>query len=264
MSDPTAVEPEDREQPDPYLVLGHLSTTVVHHVINYFSTIVSQAEILKSQAAAGLSQSEAVTRADAIVKAALDGSTLARGLAEFSRKATAFGAAGAGEAAGELVDLDQLVNDRIADQKRRSGPNTEWVVNLAAGSRLRGEASHLRIMLDHLLENARESLPAEGGTVTVSTVVDPMEWLVLEIRDTGSGMRAEVLEHALEPFFSTKPGHMGLGLVLARGVWRRHRGAFSIETTPGRGTLIRLSCPPPHPSPSQAARSQPEGVEGAR
>ena len=172
---------------------------------------------------------------------ALDGSSLARNLADFSRKATALGA---GEAADEIVDLNRLVNDRIDDQKRRPGPKTEWIVDLAPSAQLAGKASHLRVMLDHLLQNARESLPAKGGAITVSTAVDANGWLVLEIRDDGAGMPTEIQERALEPFFSTKPGRLGLGLALARGVWRRHQGAFSIETTPGRGTLIRLSRPP--------------------
>ncbi len=246
MADSINPEPEPRDEPDPYLVLGHLASTVVHQVVNSFSAIVSQAEILKTRVeAGGLSQSEAATRADAIVKAALEGSALARNLADFSRNATALGA---GEAAEESVDLDRLVNDRINGQKRLPGVKTEWIVDLGAAARLPGNASHLRVMLDHLLDNARESLRAEGGVVTVSTAVDLAGWLVLEIRDDGEGMRSEVLEHALEPFFSTKPGRPGLGLALARGIWRRHRGAFSIETAPGRGTVIRLSCPPPQPA----------------
>jgi signal transduction histidine kinase len=240
MSDSTPIGPEKPAEPDPYLVLGHLSSTVVHKVVNDFSTIVSQAEILKAMAvAAGVDPSEAERRADVIIKAALDGSTRARGLSEFSRKATAV------PADGDLVDLNGLVRERLDAQRRRPGSNARWVENLAAPARLRGSASHLRIMLDGLLENAREALAAGGGVVTASTSVDPMGWLVLEIRDDGPGMAPEVLERALEPFFSTKPGREGLGLALARGIWRRHRGAFAIETAPGAGTLVRLSCPPP-------------------
>jgi signal transduction histidine kinase len=257
MSDSTAPGPEPRDEPDPYLILGHLCSAVVHQVVNAFSAIVSQAEVLKTRAAAGgLPPSEAATRADAIVKAAFDGSILARNLADFSRHATALGA---GEAA-ELVDLDQLVGDRIDDQRRRAGPRTEWIVDLAARTRIPGDASHLRVMFDHLLANARESLPAEGGAIAVSTAIDSAGWLVLEIRDDGSGMSAEVQDHALEPFFSTKPGRPGLGLALARGVWRRHQGAFSIETGPGRGTVIRLSCPPPS---SRAQPASPKPDDGA-
>jgi len=240
MSDSPPPELETSAEPDPYLVLGHLASTVVHQVVNMFSTIVSQAEILKAQAVAtGVDPSEAERRADVIIKAAIDGSTLARGLAEFSRKATAV------SADGDFVDLNDLVRERVDSQRRRQDSIAEWVEDLAGPARLRGDASHLRLMLDGLLENAREALPAEGGVVTVSTSVDPMGWLVLEIRDSGPGMESEVLEHALKPFFSTKPGREGLGLALARGIWRRHRGAVAIETKPGVGTLVRLSCPPP-------------------
>lgn len=257
MSDSITPGPGLRDEPEPLLTLGHLCSAVVHQVVNAFSAIVSQAEVLKTRAAAGaLSPSEAATRADAIVKAALDGSILARNLADFSRQATV---PGAGEAA-DPVDLDQLLGDRIGEQKRRPGPPTEWAVDLAAGARIPGDASHLRIMFDHLLANARESLPAEGGVITVRTAVDPAGWPVLEIRDDGRGMPAEVQGRAVEPFFSTKPGRPGLGLALARGVWRRHQGAFAIETGPGRGTTIRLTCPPP-PLPPRPA--PPEADDGS-
>ena len=47
-----------------------------------------------------------------------------------------------------------------------------------------------------------------------------------------------------EPFFSTKPDHDGIGLTIAQGIWRRHRGALSIDSRPGQGTTIRLSIGP--------------------
>jgi two-component system, NtrC family, sensor kinase len=54
-------------------------------------------------------------------------------------------------------------------------------------------------------------------------------------------MNAEVMAHALEPFYSTKPNHLGIGLAIARGIWRRHRGTMSVESQPGQGTTVRLS-----------------------
>ncbi|AMV37328.1 ATP-binding protein [Planctomyces sp. SH-PL62] len=80
--------------------------------------------------------------------------------------------------------------------------------------------------------------------VTVSTRLDPRGWLELDVRDDGPGMEASILERALEPFVSGKPDHYGLGLPLARSIWRRHRGAFSIAAPLGYGTLVRLTRPP--------------------
>jgi len=238
-------EPTKNDEYEPALVLGHLASTVVHQVINAFSTIVSQAEFLK--ATAGEGESDAAARADAMIRSALAGSAVARGLADYSRKLTAVGPNGG----AERVDLNQLVAERLDAWSRRGGPNAEIIANLAETVEMLGIPSHLRVMLDCLIANALESLPSEGGTVTITTSVDSFGWLVLEIRDSGCGMSDETLQRALEPFFTTKPDRSGLGLALARGVWRNHRGAFSIESTPGRGTLVCLTCPVWRPEPSE-------------
>ena len=94
---------------------------------------------------------------------------------------------------------------------------------------------------DRFVRNSVESLPGGKGTITISTQTAPRNWLAVEIRDDGCGMSAEVMEHALEPFYSTKPDHLGIGLAIARGIWRRHRGTMSVESQPGVGTTVRLS-----------------------
>jgi len=238
-------DPKTSDEYEPSVVLGHLASTVVHQVINSFSTIVSQAEILK--ATAGADQSDAVARAEAMIRAALAGSTVARKLTDYSRKLTAVGPDGA----SERVDLNRLISGRVDAWRRQRGPNVEIDADLAERAEMIGLSSHLRVMLDCLIANAVESLPADGGKVAITTLIDPFGWLVLEIRDSGCGMTDETLQRALEPFFTTKPGRPGLGLALARGVWRSHRGAFSIESNPGHGTLVHLTCPVLRPDPPE-------------
>ncbi len=99
-------------------------------------------------------------------------------------------------------------------------------------------------MLGHLIANAYEAMPPGGGTVAVSTSTDARGWVVLELRDTGQGMDPETHVRAVEPFFSTKPGHLGVGLSIANGIWRRHRGTLSIRSQPGEGTQVRLCVEP--------------------
>ena len=74
--------------------------------------------------------------------------------------------------------------------------------------------------------------------------MDGRGWVVLEIQDSGQGMTASVLERAVEPFFTTKPGQMGVGLSIANGIWRRHRGTLSLKSAPGEGTILRLCVEP--------------------
>ena len=56
---------------------------------------------------------------------------------------------------------------------------------------------------------------------------------MLELRDSGQGMDEATLVRAVEPFFSTKPGHLGVGLSIANGIWRRHRGTL-LDPQPAR------------------------------
>ena len=99
-------------------------------------------------------------------------------------------------------------------------------------------------MLVCLLQNAYESFEGEEGVIQVATSIDERGWNVVEVRDTGKGMEAEVRVRAVEPFFSTKPGHLGVGLSIANGIWRRHGGTVSIQTAPSRGTSVRLCIEP--------------------
>jgi signal transduction histidine kinase/CheY-like chemotaxis protein len=107
--------------------------------------------------------------------------------------------------------------------------------------------------------NARDAL-AGGGAITVTVderTVDDRRWLVLGIRDNGPGMPPEVLARATEPFFSTKPSHLGtgLGLPLVQETMERHHGRLALHSIPGEGTLAELWLPDPVPSPLDAHRS---------
>ena len=99
-------------------------------------------------------------------------------------------------------------------------------------------------MLGHLIDNAYEAMPGRKGTIALAPSTDARGWVVLELRDTGRGMDDETLVRAVEPFFSTKPGHLGVGLSIANGIWRRHRGTLSIRSQPGEGTAVRLCVEP--------------------
>ena len=175
------------------------------------------------------------------IKAALEGATLARRFSEYCRNATTRTPA--------AVDLDSLLAARVEARRADAPAGVRLVADLRARSAFSGDADRLGIMLDCLIDNAFEALADRegGGVVTVSTRLDPLGWLELDVRDDGPGMDPTVLEQAMEPFHTTKPGHHGLGLPLARSLWRRHRGAFSIEAPPGRGTLVRLTRPPSAP-----------------
>jgi signal transduction histidine kinase len=218
------------------LALAHLTSSVSHHLINAFSAIVSNAEILRLSAEAE-NPSDILAIVDTVVRSSLDASGVARRLIDFTRPYTVAGP--------DPVDLVRLAEEVIAAERQHGGASITWAVEPGSVPPIRGHADHLRLMLRHLIANALEAMPeAGGGTITLATSRDTRGWIVLEVRDTGQGMTSDVLERAVEPFFTSKPGHLGVGLNIANGIWRRHRGTMSIRSQEGTGSQVRLSIEP--------------------
>jgi signal transduction histidine kinase len=204
---------------------------------------VSSAELLRLRpGTGGVADSEAL--AETIIRSALDAATVARRLIDYTRSVTAFDPP-RGTAQPEELALDRLVAEVVREEQERGDhPGVDWVVKLAPIPLIKGHSGQLRGMLRHLLQNAYEAMPQQRGTISFSTSTDDRGWAVLELRDSGQGMGPDVLERAVEPFFTTKPGHMGVGLSIANGVWRRHRGTLSVRGAPGEGSMVRLCVEP--------------------
>jgi len=99
----------------------------------------------------------------------------------------------------------------------------------------------LRVALSHLVRNAIEATP-RGGGITLTTKRDG-EFASLKIQDTGRGMSPEVVEQVFTPFYTTKIGGSGLGLVFVRQIVEEHRGTIKIESEVGRGTRVIIDLP---------------------
>ena len=215
--------------------LAHLSSSVGHHVINGFSAIVSNAEILRLRLGKSDSPEQLAVLAAAIIRASVDAASVARRLIDVTRPMTAIGDA--------AVDVDRLLTEYVEAKSAREFPGVRWVREGGGVPAIRGDAGQLRSMLDHFSTNALEAMRSKAAMIRFSTSLDDRGWVVIEIRDDGLGMTPEILEHAVEPFFSTK-GRIGVGLSLANGIWRRHRGTLSVISRPNEGTTIRLCVEP--------------------
>ena len=110
---------------------------------------------------------------------------------------------------------------------------------------VQGNASRLEQCLLNLIFNAVEAMP-EGGDLRVVSELDPAQkYVLVEIRDTGSGIQAENLNHIFDPFFTTKDAGQGtgLGLSIVYGIVKNHSGHIRVKSDAGKGSSFFLKFP---------------------
>ncbi|MBL0277579.1 MAG: response regulator, partial [Anaeromyxobacter sp.] len=108
--------------------------------------------------------------------------------------------------------------------------------------------------IDNLLINAKQAMPG-GGRVEVSArglapgaprpadLLPGRRYVVIEVRDHGTGIPPEHLPHVFDPFFTTKQSGSGLGLASVHSIMKKHGGAVEVSSEPGRGACFRLYLP---------------------
>ena len=216
--------------------VGHLGSAVGHHVINAFTSIVSNVEMLRLRTLP-LPVAELSQLINEIVNTSVEASGVARRLIDYTRALTT--------PYLKRVELDHLIMQFADNRRLHLQPHIHLLTDFQAVDLvIDAQPSHLHDMLDYLVTNSIESRVKEKMVITLRTVIDQRGWAVLEVADDGPGMSEAFLKQAVEPFFTTKPGHAGVGLSISNGIWRRHRGTTSIQSKPGEGTTIRLCVEP--------------------
>jgi two-component system NtrC family sensor kinase len=107
------------------------------------------------------------------------------------------------------------------------------------------DANQMQQVLIVLLVNASEAMP-KGGYLEVATAFDPKtEEISVRVKDTGSGIPADVLPRIFDPFFTTKEdqNRTGLGLAVAHSIVEQHAGEISVRSTAGEGTEFKVVLP---------------------
>jgi PAS domain S-box-containing protein len=108
---------------------------------------------------------------------------------------------------------------------------------------VRGNENRLQQVFFNLILNARDAMP-KGGWLTLATRAED-DAVVVEIRDTGHGIKPEHVRRIYDPFFTTKGigRGTGLGLSISFGIVQEHGGAIFVESVPGQGTTFQVALP---------------------
>ena len=222
-----------------------LAAGVAHDFNNLLTVIAGTAELL---AAPGVDPAERRVLADQIHEACGRGAALTRQLANVGR-----------DAAPTRV-VTQLADELYRNHAllmRAAGPRVAVVLDAAVAGRVQVDVGQLGQVLINLVANARDAMP-DGGRVTIGTrAVDPAELarrhpasagvphVALTVADSGTGMQADTLAHALDPYFTTKGPDRGtgLGLAMVRTIAERHGGCVDVASRPGTGTRVTVYLP---------------------
>ncbi len=247
--------------------VGQLAAGVAHDFNNVLTVINGFSEVVLNDTQLSESTRE---RVDEISKAGKRAESLTRQLLAFSHKSLL---------EPRVVNLNEVVSDSIKMLQRIVGENIVITTSLASAlENVRVDPNQIEHAVVNLVVNARDAMP-DGGTLTIETAgveldeafaqqhprVTPGRYVMLAIRDTGTGMSDEITAQIFEPFFTTKEigRGTGLGLPAVSGIVQESGGCMSVESKPGRGTTIKLFLPPTvEPAPVSKRSSKPNAARG--
>ena len=241
--------------------IGILAGGIAHDFNNLLTSILGNASLL---------QLDAAEESHERLKAILDSSESAAAL---TRQLLAY--AGKGQFQITDFDVSQLVRSS-ADLIRVSIPkNIDVELDIPPDLPLvRGDSSQIQQVVMNLVINAAEAIGGrDEGRVSISAGVQDFDdaavdrvgvdiaagrYISVTVRDNGCGMDAPTKAKVFDPFFTTKFTGRGLGLAAVQGILRTHKGAITVESTPGQGSTFTVYLP------SGELRAAASGWQGAR
>ncbi|MBW8814957.1 MAG: CHASE3 domain-containing protein [Caulobacterales bacterium] len=225
--------------------IGQLTGGIAHDFNNMLAIVIGSLDLAKRRLRTD------VDRAEAGITSALEGAERA---AQLTARLLAFSRLQPLEP--RVLDVNKLVGGMSELLRRTIGEQLQVETVLAGGLwRTQVDPAQLENALVNLCVNARDAMP-DGGKLTIETAnshlddayaagqpdVEPGQYVMISVSDTGVGMPPDVVERAFEPFYTTKGVGRGTGLGLSQvhGFVKQSRGHVKIYSEPGVGTTIKI------------------------
>jgi signal transduction histidine kinase len=148
--------------------------------------------------------------------------------------------------AEEVVDLNDNLRQAVAVLQGQLPAGASLTASYGVLPRLLCLPGHLNQVFVNILRNAIQAVADSGrpGTVSVATAA-AAPGVAVTIHDSGIGMSPDQIEHAFDPFFTTRAVGQGtgLGLTVARDIVQAHDGRIQIASRPGDGTTVTVILP---------------------
>ncbi len=229
---------DDAVMKERFFAFGQLASGTVHDFNNILQPILWHVDLMLKKKDHDVNFSELMKKLKIIRKAVRHGTEIVERMRQF------YSSTGYSEVRSP-VDVNAVVRDviEIGAHHLRSGyGHVDVVFQDGEDCEISGRRSSLYEMLLNLVINAVDAMP-DGGEIGIST--SRMNGtVILEVRDSGTGMTEEVRKKCLEPFFTSKGNRgTGIGLMMVNNIVQDHSGKLEIESAPGKGTTFRISLP---------------------
>jgi signal transduction histidine kinase len=235
---------------DKMLSLGRLAASVVHEINNPLTGILNYLQLMVRILGRGPlaeDRREKFQRYLELVETETKRcSQIVSSLLSFSRKS---------EPSFGDVQLEELLQRcTILSQHKLQLSNIRLESNISANiPAVKGDFNQLQQCVINLIFNAIDAMP-DGGTLNLEGRYDGQKgWVIITVKDSGSGIAAEDLPHIFEPFYTTKQEGYGVGLGLSTvyGIMQHHNGTVNVESRPGQGAAFMLQLPVSVPNPDK-------------
>jgi len=218
--------------------MGHLTASIAHEVNQPIAAAVTNAHAGLRWLAAQPPDLEEVRDAfEQIIKAGNQASEVIGRIRALIKKVPARKAS---------LDINEAILETIAltrseMERHRTLLQTELANNLP---RIWGDRVQLQQLILNLIINAIEAMSEvrEGSrAMLISTGVDTPDGVIVAVRDSGPGLKLESLDHLFDPFYTTKPTGMGMGLSICRSITEAHGGRLWATANAPRGAVFQFT-----------------------
>jgi PAS domain S-box-containing protein len=222
--------------------VGTLAAGVAHEINNPLAYISANLELIVEE----LQKTDATASMSEIAKMAREASEGAGRVQRIVRSLKTFS-----RSDGEQrvpIDLHRVLEQSMTMAFNEIRHRARLEKDLGPVPVVEGDEGRLGQVFINLLMNAAQAIPvghAQSNAIRVVTRTDQAGRAVVEVHDTGSGIRPEVLGHVFDPFFTTKPIGVGtgLGLSICHGIVAALNGEIAVESVLGTGSVFRVTLP---------------------
>ena len=219
--------------------IGKLAATVAHEINNPLTGVYTYIKLMERKLDQGQVDAADVGKyagyLNTMRREVERTTAIVRNLLDFTRPK---------EPVRKPLNLVTVVEESLSLIRNKLSLNNIEVANrMTSLPDILADPAHMKQVFLNLLVNACEAMET-GGTLTIDSGCDEQEnRITVSVQDTGTGIEPGNLGRIFDPFFSTKEKGTGLGLSVVNGIVTRHGGKVEVESSPGKGTTIRVTLP---------------------